>query len=69
MLDTTWFRSSFGVSEGWVCFATRPSASHRLNIGRWGSSDLALEGGRAYVDRQIDNVATRAKLPIQERRQ
>ncbi len=68
-LQTTWFRSSLGVAEGWVCFATRPTATHRLNIGRWKNSDLALEHGRAYVDSRIDKPgSTRGNLPVQKRR-
>jgi hypothetical protein len=68
-LQTTWFRSSLGVSEGWVCFATRPFASHRVNIGRWGNSEQALEHGRAYVDRRMDNQGVvGGNLPIQKRR-
>jgi len=57
------------VSEGWVCFATRPTASHRLNIGRWQSNDQALEHGRAYVDRRMDQpeLAT-PNLPVQKLR-
>ncbi|MBE7368919.1 hypothetical protein [Ramlibacter pallidus] len=68
-LQTTWFRSSLGVSEGWVCFATRPTASHRVNIGRWTNSDLALEHGRAYVDRRMDKPElASAKLAVQQPR-
>jgi hypothetical protein len=69
-LQTTWLRASLGLPEGWVCFATRPTASHRVNIGRWSTSDLALEHGRAYVDRRIDECgAINANLPVQKRRQ
>jgi hypothetical protein len=68
-LQITWFRSSLGVSEGWVCFATRPFGSHKVNIGRWSNSDEALEHGRAYVDRRIDSRGViDASLPVQKRR-
>lgn len=66
-LQTSWFRSSLGVSEGWVCFATRPTAHHRLNIGRWASNDEALEQGRAYVDRRMDKPELASpNLPVQK---
>lgn len=69
-LQTTWYRSSLGVTEGWVCFATRPTASHRVNIGRWSSSELALENGRAYVDRRMDeHRGPGGDVPVQKRRQ
>jgi hypothetical protein len=52
-LQARWLHSLSASTEGWVCYATRPSSSHGLNIGRWVSSDLALEHGRAYVDRRL----------------
>ena len=53
-----------------MCFATRPASSHKLNIGRWRSSDEALEHGRAYVDRRMDKAGVSgAQLPVQKRRQ
>jgi hypothetical protein len=67
-LQTTWYRSSLGVSEGWVCFATRPTASHRVNIGRWSTSDEALEHGRAYVDRRIEEPRLPNASPLVQKR-
>jgi hypothetical protein len=68
-LQASWFHSFCGTTEGWVCFATRPSSCHKLNIGRWGSSEIALEHGRAYVDRRVDAPAqSGAKPGIQKRR-
>jgi hypothetical protein len=69
-LETTWSRSSLGLSEGWICHATRPMGSHRVNIGRWADSEVALEQGRAYVDRRIDAPASAgSNLAVQKRRQ
>jgi len=69
-LQASWLRSFCGADDGWVCYATAPAAFHKLNIGRWGSSDLALEHGRAYVDRKMDApVQATAKLTVQKRRQ
>lgn len=67
-LQASLFRSSLGAPEGWVCFATRPNGSHKLNIGRWESSEIALENGRAYVDRQMDKALVSAKPGVPRRR-
>jgi hypothetical protein len=69
-LQARWFHSFWKASEGWVCYVTSPESSHKLNIGRWNSSDLALEHGRAYIDRRHN--ATRmgaARPPTNSRRQ
>lgn len=69
-LQASWYHSFSGDPDGWVCYATAPTSSHKLNIGRWGSSELALENGRAYVDRRIDTPArVGGKAAIQRRRQ
>jgi len=53
---------------GWVCYATRPASTQELNLGRWLSSDLALEHGRAYVDRRVQEpVPTRPRLTVKRR--
>jgi len=71
LLQVSWFRSSLGADEGWVCYAIAPGSFHKLNIGRWQSSELALEHGRAYVDRKVDDAPgpTVARLAVQKRRQ
>ena len=38
-LQAHWFHSFRGATEGWVCYVTGPNSSHKLNIGRWPSSD------------------------------
>jgi hypothetical protein len=53
-LQARWLHSLTASTEGWVCYATRPASSHGLNIGRWTSSDIALEQGRAYVDLKLE---------------
>jgi hypothetical protein len=41
-----------------------------LNIGRWPTSDLALEHGRAYVDAKVDLPVQITRLPqVSKRRQ
>lgn len=69
-LKAQWLTSVSSGTQGWVCYATRPASSHDLNIGRWATSDDALEHGRAYVDRQLDSPAllSRKTLPVQKRR-
>jgi hypothetical protein len=68
-LQANWFRSFCGAADGWVCFASGPGSFHKLNIGRWRSLDLALEHGRAHVDRRIDRPGlTTANLSVQPRR-
>ena len=57
-LQARWLTSISPPTEGWVCYATRPTSPHGLNIGRWPTSELALEHGRAHVDAKVD-------LPIQ----
>ena len=59
------FTSFRGTDDGWVCYVTGPDSFHKLNIGRWATSELAFEHGRAYVDRRVDapnQAATRQKL-------
>ena len=69
-LQARWFHSFWGASEGWVCYITGPASSHKLNIGRWGSSDLAVEHGRAHVDRRLDaSKQPPLKVSVQKRRQ
>ena len=53
-LQADWFHSYWGATEGWVCYVTGPTSSHKLNIGRWADADLAFEHGRAYIDRRVD---------------
>lgn len=53
-LQTRWHTSISPASEGWVCYVTRPGSYHELNIGRWPTSELALEHGRAHVEHQVD---------------
>jgi hypothetical protein len=68
-LQVRWLNSLASASGGWVCYATRPAASQGLNIGRWDSSELALEHGRAYIDRQVEAPApVRRKPNILKRR-
>jgi hypothetical protein len=53
-----------------VCYATRPGSPHELNIGRWLTSDLALEHGRAHVDAKVDlPIQTTRKPQVAKRRQ
>ncbi|WP_298928929.1 hypothetical protein [uncultured Ramlibacter sp.] len=53
-LQARWFQSLMGTSEGWVCFVSGPNSQHKLNIGRWPGSELAIQQGRDYVDRRLD---------------
>ena len=62
-LQAHWFPSFWGAPEGWICYVTGPDSFHRLNIGRWPSSDLAFEHGRAYVDRRVDAPNQAAARP------
>jgi hypothetical protein len=62
-LQVRWLRSLSADTEGWVCYATRPASSQDLNLGRWASSDLALEHGRAYVDRRAEAPAQTGQRP------
>jgi hypothetical protein len=68
-LQARLIRSMSESTGGWVCYATRPACSQELNIGRWKSSDLALEHGRAYVDRREEGPSHFSQgLKIQKRR-
>jgi hypothetical protein len=62
-LQARWLTSLSADTEGWVCYATRPASTQGLNIGRWLSSELALEHGRAYVDQQVDRPVHVARKP------
>ena len=69
-LQARWLRSISPPDEGWVCYATRPDSPHGLNIGRWATSDLALQHGCAHVDRKVDlPVQAIRKPPVTKRRQ
>lgn len=52
-LQARWFSSVASIAEGWVCYVTGPTSSHELNIGRWTSSDEAIQHGRLYVDQRL----------------
>jgi hypothetical protein len=62
-LEARWLTSISPPAEGWVCYATRPGAALGLNIGRWPTSELALEHGRAYVDSKVDLPAQTTQKP------
>src|SRR6478735_12285275 len=62
-LQAHWFHSFRGATEGWVCYVTGPNSSHKLNIGRWPTSDLAFEHGRAHIDRRVDAANQAAARP------
>ncbi|WP_156385466.1 hypothetical protein [Ramlibacter sp. Leaf400] len=52
-----------------MCYATRPASSQELNLGRWRTSDDALEHGRAYVDSKVEAPAQVGQRPnVQKRR-
>lgn len=68
-LQARWLQSITTESNGWVCYATRPASTQGLNLGRWLTSDLALEHGRAYVDRKLEAPAQTGRRPhVQKRR-
>lgn len=69
-LQARWLKSISPPSQGWVCYATRPGSPHGLNIGRWLTSDLALEHGRAHVDAKVDSPVQITRKPqVPKRRQ
>ena len=68
-LKAQWLTSVSSGTDGWVCYASRPTSAQDLNIGRWPTSEAALEHGRAYVDRQLDSPALHfRKMPVLKRR-
>jgi hypothetical protein len=67
-LQARWLKSTTATVQGWVCYATRPTSAQELNIGRWLSSDMALEQGRAYVDRQVDSPIHVQRRPLVPKR-
>jgi hypothetical protein len=67
-LEARWLASISPAMEGWVCYATRPASPHGLNIGRWATSDLALEHGRAHVDAKVDLPIQITQKPLVSRR-
>jgi len=50
-LQARWFQPFWKSNGGWVCYVSKPDSSHKLNIGRWPTSDEALGQGRSHVDR------------------
>jgi hypothetical protein len=62
-LQARWLTSISPPSEGWACYVTRPGSPQGLNIGRWPTSELALEQGRAYVDAKVDLAAQTTPKP------
>ncbi len=69
-LEAQWLQSLTDAPHGWVCYATRPASSQGLNLGRWATSDLALEHGRAYVDRRVEApVQPGQRLQVMKRKQ
>jgi hypothetical protein len=68
-LRARWLKSTSASTQGWVCYATRPTSAQELNIGRWLSSEVALQHGRDYVDRQVDSpIDVRRKPNVLKRR-
>jgi hypothetical protein len=62
-LQARWLQSITADSDGWVCHATRPASTQGLTLGRWPTSELALEHGRAYVDRKLEAPAQIGRRP------
>lgn len=54
-LQARCFSSLATLAQGWVCYVTGPTSSRELNIGRWSSSDEAIEQGRLYVDQRLSS--------------
>lgn len=60
-IKARWFYSFWGASEGWVCYVGEGGAQPKLNIGRFASSQVAVERGKAYVDRANEKARKVAK--------
>lgn len=71
-LYVRWFPPFALTDQGWLCYPIEPGkakSARSLSLGRFPSSEIAFEKGRAWVDQVLDPAPKGKRPPARRRRE